>query len=342
MIIAKAGNAPPMTPRIPLIALALLVAAATQADALDARHPGADRFIEDMVNNHQLDRARLVALLSDAERKDSIIRAMTRPAEAKPWHEYRKIFVTPQRVAGGVVFIQNNQQLLERVEAEFGVPVALVAAIIGVETRYGEITGSFRVLDALATLAFHYPPRAEFFRRELAEFLLLSSEEQLPVDEVLGSYAGAMGIGQFIPSSYRAYAVDFDGDGRRDLWSSPADAIASVANYFKVHKWRSGEPVVVPARASEDARQLETLPLDPQYPLAQLVDWGYQPATGPADPQRLATLIELEASDGPEYWIGFHNFYVISRYNRSALYSMAVYQLSEAIARATGRTVAGR
>ena len=325
---------------LPLIALA--GAAVAETGSLDTVHPGIDAFIEEMVSSHDLKREDLVGILSTAEKKDSIIAAMTRPAEAKPWHEYRQIFVTPERVAGGVAFIQENRELLERVEGEFGVPVEMIAAIVGVETRYGDITGSYRVLDALATLAFHYPPRAEFFRGELEHFLLLSQEEGLPSRDVLGSYAGAMGLGQFIPSSYRAYAVDFDGDGRRDLWGSRADAIASVANYFRAHRWRPGDPVAVPAKAGEEARELKSLPLDPQYPLQQMIDWGYRPTVDALDGQELATLIELEAERGPEFWIGFHNFYVISRYNRSALYSMAVYQLSQAIARGIGKAVADR
>lgn len=325
-----------------LLLIVLAGAAAADAGSLDEVHPGMDAFIEEMVSSHDLNREDLVRVLSTAEKKDSIIAAMTRPAEAKPWHEYRRIFVTPERVAGGVAFIQEHRALLERVEAEFGVPVEMIAAIVGVETRYGDITGSYRVLDALATLAFHYPPRAKFFRGELKHFLLLAQEENLPGREVLGSYAGAMGLGQFIPSSYRAYAVDFDGDGRRDLWGSKADAIASVANYFHAHRWRPGDPVAVPAKAGADARELKSLPLDPQYPLEQMIDWGYQPVVAVENGQELATLIELESERGPEFWIGFHNFYVISRYNRSALYSMAVYQLSQAIARGIGKAVADR
>ncbi|MEM9303288.1 MAG: lytic murein transglycosylase B [Pseudomonadota bacterium] len=324
-------------PLLYLAAAALLTgsANAVELDGLDERHPGAAEFVATVSEEHDLDPVWVAGLLADAERKDSIIRAMKRPAEkAKPWHEYRKIFMTADRVAGGKRFMAEHAALLAQLEDEFGVPPEMVTAIIGVETKYGAITGSFRVIDALATLSFHYPPRAKFFRGELESLLLLANEERLAIDEVKGSYAGAMGIGQFIPSSYRAYAVDFDGDGQRDLWGSPDDAIASVANYFAEHRWARGQPVTVRASVSDGARALSDLPIKPQYPADQLAEWGYTPAA-PTMTDSLTTVIELEGVAGPEYWIGYDNFYVITRYNRSRLYAMAVYQLSEALA---GRT----
>ncbi len=330
--------------RLILVTLAFSVpfqfgAAHADLTDLDARHPGAAAFVSEVAERHELDPEWLASALGEAEKKDSIIRAMTRPAEAKPWHEYRKIFMTADRIAGGLQFIATHEKLLAEVEERYGVPPSMVAAIIGVETKYGAITGSFRVLDALATLAFHYPPRSAFFRKELEQLVLLSREEDVPLKSVQGSYAGAMGMGQFIPSSYRAYAVDHDGDGRRDLWSSPEDAIASVANYFAEHRWQPGQAVTVPASVAKSARSLEDLPLKPQYPVAQLRDWGYDPGPEFADDQ-LATVIELTGSRGPEYWIGFDNFYVITRYNRSPLYAMAVHQLAEALAAGSGKTAA--
>ncbi len=226
--------------------LALTLGAAVD---LDARHPGGAAFVAEVSQRHGLAADAVSELLAGAERRQEIIDAITRPAEAKPWRDYRPIFVTPERIRDGIAFWAENHELLQRVEAEFGVPPQVVVAIIGVETNYGRITGRFRVLDALATLAFHYPPRSKFFRSELEHFLLLGQEESLPLDELTGSYAGAMGLGQFISSSYRSYAVDFDQDGQRDLWGSRADAIASVANYFRRHGWRPGQPVASPRPA---------------------------------------------------------------------------------------------
>jgi membrane-bound lytic murein transglycosylase B len=284
-----------------------------------------------MVSEHDMDREQLSHLLTGAEKRQSIIKAMTRPAEAKPWHQYRPIFITDKRISEGVAFWRDNRPLLEQVEKEFGIPIPIIVAIIGVETSYGKILGSYRVLDALSTLAFHYPPRAKFFRSELKHFMILGREEGVSLEEAMGSYAGAMGLGQFISSSYRSYAVDFDGDGSRNLWHSRPDAIASVANYFKRHGWKSGDPVATPATRRNGARVLSDVPIKPAYPTQQLIEWGYTPAEAPATPDQVATLIELENIDGAEYWLGFHNFYVISRYNHSALYSMAVYQLSQKI-----------
>jgi membrane-bound lytic murein transglycosylase B len=307
-------------PRAAALAAWLLLPgwAAADLDALDARHPGAAGFIEEMVNEHGVDGDELATLLAGAERRQDILDAISRPAEAKPWHDYRPIFITDRRIMDGVAFWAQNNELLTRVEAEFEVPAEIIVAIVGVETSYGRITGRYRVIDALATLAFHYPPRAKFFRSELGHFIRLGAEEGLPLDEIQGSYAGAMGLGQFIASSYRSYAVDFDQDQRRDLWGSREDAIASVANYFRQHHWKPGQPVTLPATVREGARPLEDVPLKPAYPIEQLMEWGYTPKSEVAE-GTLSTLIELEAIDGPEYWIGFHNFYVISRYNRSAL-----------------------
>lgn len=315
-----------------LAALAFTQAWGQESDELAA-------FARDMAERHGFDPARISETLARAERRQEILDAISRPAEAKPWYQYRPIFLTSSRIGGGVEFWNRHEELISRASEEYGVDPAVIVAIIGVETRYGEITGSYRVLDALSTLAFHYPPRSSFFRRELEEFFLLGRDEPFSLTEVKGSYAGAMGFGQFIPSSYRAYAVDFDGDGGRDLWQ-PADAIGSVANYFHVHGWRQGEPVAVRAEAAPNARPIADAPIKPEWTLAELAKRGFQPAE-PVDAGTEATLISLEQPDSQEFWLGFHNFYVISRYNRSTLYSMAVLQLSRAIEEArdyeTGR-----
>lgn len=308
--------------------LALLVGAAGAADKV----PDTAEFAREMANRHGFDAGEVTSLLAEAQRRQEIIDAISRPAEAKPWYQYRPIFITPSRIGGGVAFWNRHEALLEKAADQFGVDPEVIVAILGVETRYGEITGGYRVLDALYTLGFHYPPRADFFRGELENLLLLAREESISPTEIQGSYAGAMGHGQFIPSSYRAYAVDFDGDGTRSLWETP-DAVGSVANYLGEHGWRRGERVAVRAEAAPNARPIADPPIRPEFTVSELARRGFQPVAevNAGDP---ATLIPLEQPDSTEYWIGFHNFYVISRYNRSALYAMAVHQLSRAIVEA--------
>ena len=302
-------------------------------------HPEVRAFIDEMVAKYDFNSMELANLFAQAKREDSILRAMSRPAEAKPWYQYRPIFLTDTRIQGGVEFWDHNAELLRHAQEVYGVPPEIVTAIIGVETRYGGNTGSYRVLDALTTLAFDYPKRAAFFRSELQHFLLLTREESIDPLSVKGSYAGAMGQGQFISSSYRRYAVDFDGDSTRNLWDSTADAIGSVANYFHVHGWRPGEPVAVPASVSGDKfRALLELDLKPTRSIRRLEGYGVQ-ATQPVNEDQLASLIDLEQADGHEYWLGLENFYVITRYNHSPLYAMAVYQLSQEIKAARNREV---
>lgn len=308
-----------------------LVAAFVLAPALaEEPHPGAEAFVEQVLAEHGLDEGLVRAVLADARYQQSIIDAISRPAEARPWFQYRPIFLTETRIAGGVEFWRANASLLEEIHQRFGVPIEVVVAIVGVETSYGMNTGSFRVIDALATLGFYFPRRAEFFAAELGHFLALSGEEELPLYEVRGSYAGAMGIGQFIPSSYRAYAVDFDGSGRRDLWRSLPDALGSVANYLAVHRWEAGAPIALPAsRVPADLD--EDFPIRPRHSLDELAALGIEFDAAGLPGDTAATLIELEGADAPEYWIGLNNFYVITRYNRSPLYAMAVTQLAQAI-----------
>lgn len=304
------------------------------------------KFAADLERDTDLTAADVLATLAKARYQQSIIDAISKPAESKTWREYRPIFMTDKRINDGVAFYQANQALLKRVEKETGVPATMITAIIGVETFYGKVPGRYHVLDALTTLAFYYPPRADFFRSELRQlFLLRSANFPYALETLTGSYAGAMGWGQFMPSSIARYARDEDADGKIDLWNSIPDIVASVANYFVGNGWQSGGPVALRARVSPDARAVTPENLKPVYSLQQLADWGYKAApasTAKIDPQTLATLVRIEGEDGPEVWITFQNFYVISRYNRSPLYSLAAYQLSQAIAEGAGEKSTAR
>ena len=278
-----------------------------------------------------VDRTWAAALLDQAERKQSILDAISRPAEkTKPWYEYRKIFLTDKRAREGVAFAQQNAETLAKVSDQTGVPASVITAIIGVETFYGRITGSYRVIDALATLAFDYPKRSPFFTRELQNFLVLAYESGKDPIALKGSYAGAMGYGQFMPSSYRAYAVDYDGDGVADIWTNADDAIASVANYFLRHGWQPGAPVIVPANYDGDSSEIFAGGLKPEKTVGELAEEGFAPRSA-TDISLVATPLRLEGSEGYEYWLCLENFYVITRYNHSAMYALSVWQLSQEI-----------
>lgn len=294
--------------------------------------PAVRDFIAGMTRDHGFASEQLEAVFREAERKQAILDAISRPAErVKPWKEYRPIFLTQARIDKGLLFWEQQQAALARAEKEYGVPAQVIVAIIGVETFYGGNTGNWRVIDALSTLCFDYPPRAPFFCQQLKEFLLLARVEQLDPLSLKGSYAGAMGLPQFMPSSFRAYAVDFDGDGHINIWTNPVDAIGSVASYFKQHGWAQGEPVV--SRADVRGQQFEkgiTVGLDPQLNVGQLRTLGWSSHDALRD-DLLVSAFRFEGEAGPEYWLGLPNFFVITRYNRSNMYSMAVYQLSEAM-----------
>ncbi|MDX1512746.1 MAG: lytic murein transglycosylase B [Gammaproteobacteria bacterium] len=278
-----------------------------------------------------LDESEVRKILADARIVPEVLEAISRPAEAKPWYAYRPIFVTESRIAKGVEFWRSEQATLERAEKAFGVPAEIIVAIIGVETLYGERAGRIRVLDSLVTLGFRYPRRSKFFRSELKHFLLLARDERLDPLAVKGSYAGAMGVPQFISSSYRNYAVDFDDDGRRDLISSTADAIGSVANYLKRHGWLPGGDIAVAATVDGAAyKEVLALGLKPELTVKELSEKGIQ-LQGEVDRNARAALIELEQEHGMEYWVALNNFYVITRYNHSQLYAMAVTQLAAKI-----------
>lgn len=288
-------------------------------------------FIQEMVDKHKFDAQKLTALFKDVTLKQKIVDAISRPAEGKPWHQYRPIFVTKTRIKEGITFWNENEATLIAAEKKYGVPPEIIVAIIGVETRYGRHKGGYRVMDSLSTLAFAYPKRSKFFRSELEHYLLLTREEKLNPIEIKGSYAGAMGKSQFISSSYRNYAVDFDGDGKRDLWNNNADAIGSVANYFKRHKWQTGGEVAAPAIVGSNHIQLLVKEgYKPHSTVTELRNRGVT-AKRKVDPEALGALIELKLLAGREYWLGLNNFYVITRYNHSPLYAMAVHQLGQAI-----------
>lgn len=310
--------------------LAAVVADSVPASYLSER----DRFVNEMVAEQGFDRSELTALMAGARYQQSIVDAMNRPYEGKPWGQYRALFVTPERIAGGQRFLAEHQALLAQAESAYGVPAEIITAIIGIETNYGGTLGSHRVLDALSTLGFAYPRRSAFFRKELKEFLLLAREEAVDPVTVLGSYAGAVGKPQFIPSSYRAYAVDFDGDGQRNLWDSDADVIGSVGAYLARHGWQRGQPIAsaatltVPLKPGVDVGGKR--PVVPGFTVSQLEAAGVKPVET-LDPSARAALIELDGN-GPEYWITLENFYAITRYNHSNLYALAALELSRAIA----------
>ena len=322
------GRAP-----VAVMLAALLFCGPSAAAGSPALDPEAEiePFVARMEANHGVPAHRTRALLTEARVLDLVLEAIQRPAERKPWYEYRKIFITEKRIARGAAYWREHAQALTRATEQFGVPPEIIVAIIGVESFYGVHRGRIRVLDALATLGFRYPRRSKFFLSELEAFVLLSSEERLDPQRVKGSYAGAMGIAQFISSSYRRYSVDFDGDGTRDLMRSPDDAIGSIANYLSMHGWRPGAAIAVRAEVDGDAfRTVVEQGMKPHATLASIRAKGVSFATYAADEEQGA-LLEFETMNGHEYWVGLTNFYAITRYNHSRLYALAVLQLAQRI-----------
>jgi membrane-bound lytic murein transglycosylase B len=279
-----------------------------------AKHPQAQAFVERMVKEHGFDRVMLQSVLAKAEKKDAILEAIARPAEkSKPWFKYRKIFLDASRIELGVKFWQENEAVLSAVAEQYSVDPAIIVAIIGVETRYGGYMGNYRVLDALATLGFDYPPRGAFFAGELEHFFLLAREQKRDPLVLTGSYAGAMGYGQFIPSSYRNYARDFDGDGFADIWTNKQDAIASVGNYFKAHGWKKGEPVVARVRLTKSLPAVEMNIKD--RPSISVKTWRKKGVVSKTkmNSQLPAVVLEYDQIDHKEHWLGFNNFYSVGR-----------------------------
>ena len=326
--------------RTGLLILALLLAAPVSARHKHAQHPQFDlkrpeivAFVNDVVARQQLPKKQVLALLRKGEPQPKIIEAMTRPAEkVTPWWEYHDHFLNEERISEGAQFYVEHRESLERVANARGIPPEYLVAIMGVETKYGRVIGHYRVLDALMTLAFDYPPRSDYFRSELEQFLLLYPEEHLDPLKVTGSYAGAMGVPQFMPSSYRLFAVDGDEDKKRDLWNDWDDILASIANYFVEHGWESGGPVLAETKLDPEPKfQIDPHNLELNETVESLNAQGIE-VLGDETGTTPAVLISAEQPDGPVYRVGFKNFYVITRYNRSARYAMAVHDLAEAIA----------
>jgi len=296
-------------------------------------HPDAILVVEELVAEEGLDAEYVKEILSQAEKRQSILDAISRPAEkAFTWGRYRDIFLQDSRIDNGVEFWQANEKVLQEAESEFGVPAEIIVSIIGVETLYGGNTGSYPVIDALSTLAFDYPRRSPFFRSELKHFLILTSEQGQDPLAFKGSYAGAMGLGQFMPSSYRTYAKSYQDDGFIDIWNDTSDAIWSVGNYLNAFGWRAGEPITQKVSSSASFENIAISPeLEPDRTTKELLASGIV-VTGPSvDSDGEATLMALEINDEIEHWVGWQNFYVITRYNHSKLYAMAVYQLADSI-----------
>ncbi|MDH4040516.1 MAG: lytic murein transglycosylase B [Gammaproteobacteria bacterium] len=321
--------------KIALVVTCLWSTFSCAADNYDT-NPAALALVDQLVKEQDFDREQLLLVFASAQRQESILTAISRPAEkSKPWYEYREIFLNDKRLEQGIEFYREHRATLARAERETGVPAEIIVAIIGVETYYGRNAGSYRVIDALSTLAFDYPPRSEFFTGELKNYLILTRQQGFDPLALKGSYAGAMGYGQFMPSSYLSYAVDFDDDGVEDIWTNPVDAIGSVANYFKRHGWTKGGTVVVGATAKGPVPEQWFVQgrknLEPGHTVADFIKAGLEP-TAPVDPKAMATAMKFELKNGYEYWLGLHNFYVITRYNHSAMYAMCVYELSRRLA----------
>jgi membrane-bound lytic murein transglycosylase B len=320
-----------------IIFFALLVSPVTTYAVEYADREDVQAFVKELAAQESFNERELLTVFRHAEFKQNIIDAITRPAEKTlNWDKYQDIFLTERRTVSGIEFMEQNRAALVAACNTYGVPPVIITAIIGVETMYGRISGNFRVLDALSTLSFDYPPRSKFFKRELREFILLAREEKQMITELKGSYAGAMGMGQFIPSSYRAYAVDFDEDGFRDIWNNPTDAIGSVANYLNKHGWQRDKQVTFEVSASEVPADVFNVSLKPTLSIAELRSLGMADDLPPLDVQQIVSPMRLDGKNGEEFWIGLKNFYVITRYNHSKLYAMAVFQLSEGLRLGSG------
>ncbi len=286
-------------------------------------------FIRKMAATSEYSEAELIELFSQVKNQRELFELMDRPAEKLEWHQYRNIFLTDKRINAGIQFWKENRELISQIEKTFKVPAEIIIAIVGVETFYGVYKGKSPVFDTLVTFAFDYPKRAEFFTRELEQFLILSKENGLDTRAVMGSYAGAMGMPQFIASSYRNFALDGDGDAKANLFESLPDILTSVANYFKKHGWVEGQPIAYPISLQQKNSKIDIEPaMKPNQYWKDLTAVGFKSKT-PLDDDLKVALLKFEQQDHAEYWAGLQNFYVITRYNHSPLYAMAVYQLSQ-------------
>ncbi|WP_083262383.1 lytic murein transglycosylase B [Roseivirga sp. 4D4] len=296
-----------------------------------------EKFAADYAAKHDhFTKEEVMDVLNQAEFQQEIIDKISRPAEGTmTWERYRNIFLKQGRIDAGIEFYKEHKATLERVSTDTGVPTEIILGIIGVETYFGRIKGSYKVLDALYTLGFGYSRRGKFFKSELEKFLTLSKLEELEITEVLGSYAGAMGYTQFMPSSYIAYAKSFEENGTRDLMESPEDAIASVANYLKVHRWKKGQPITSRAEMTRKITGLRKQALRPKNKVSDYTKIGFKPAEE-LQSDLPATMLIFDKEGKTEHWFGLYNFYVITRYNHSPLYAMAVYQLAQEIKKGFG------
>ena len=336
-----------MRRRLALLLIVLLAAAARAEDAAPAGYAlraDVEKFIDDLVSRHAFDAGELREVFSRARREDAVLEAMrAQPKQAESWEAYRRLFVNDRHVRSGLEFWREHRAALARAQREYGVPAEIIVAIIGIETFYGRNTGRWRVIDALATLAFDYPPRAPFFRGELENYLLFARDLQLDVFAVKGSYAGAIGIPQFMPGSYLRYAVDFDGDGRTDLRANAVDAVGSVANFLLRHGWKRGEPVQRAARVSGNGHEaLFGGGVLPRHTIEELHASGVEVPGVPLPEGTRAVLLRLETPERPtDFRVGLHNFYVLTRYNRSVFYALSVADLAQQI-RAARQSQEGR
>ena len=296
-----------------------------------------DQFITSMVKKDRIKRQEITDILDQVELQPSILEKIQRPYETKPWYQYRDFFMTEDRINGGVAFWRSHEKQLRQAEEQFGVPAEVIVAILGVETLYGTRAGDYRVLDALATLAFNFPPRAPFFQSELRHFLLLTREQHISPTSIKGSYAGAIGYPQFMPSSYRNFGVDFRGNNRVDLLKNSSDAISSIGNYFRAHGWEPNSPIAMRAKLTDAVDNLpvylqkpqeKNIRFRPQWRLQTLSEHGFDIPTE-LNPDTKVCLIDLDERDAKQYWLGFNNLYVITRYNSSINYAMVVFDLSQ-------------
>ena len=302
----------------------------THADAPITKRQDVQRFINKMVKQHGFKKDELVTVFNDVKIQPQIIDSMNAPYEKKDWDTYRDIFLTPQRLQAGIEFWQANQKVLAQAEKKYHVPASIIVAILGVETLYGKHQGNYRVIDALSTLAFDYPKRSDFFTKELSEYLLLCREHHVNPSQYTGSYAGAIGKPQFMPSSYRYYATDFKTNPSIDLVNDDQAVIASVANYFHRHGWQMNQGIVQQAKVTEQAiHHVNTQYKKAIYPTNHLIQLGIQPLTASINPPTKAGVIELTTLNGAEYWLAYPNFYVITRYNSSPQYALVVYLFSQ-------------
>ncbi|VEG90642.1 lytic murein transglycosylase B [Legionella spiritensis] len=317
-------------PTLFLALVTLLASHLLHADQALTQRKDVQTFINYMVREHGFSKQQLNQVMNDVQIQPQIIESMDRPYEKKTWDVYKALFLTPERLQGGLKFWRDNKETLDKAEKQYGVPANIIVAIVGVETLYGKHQGKYRVIDALSTLAFNYPKRSKFFTRELEQFLLLCREHHVQPNQYMGSYAGAMGKAQFMPSSYRNFAADFSGKSKKDLMNDNNAVIASIANYISKHGWKYRQGIAQPAQiTSKKIGKINTGNKYAAYSVNQLSTAGIRPVTAAINPPPKAGVIELTTQNGREYWLAYPNFYVITRYNSSPQYALVVYLLSQ-------------